>query len=1294
MTLGLIRARLDVRNAVMRMLVAALCLLLPTQAWGDDEWPLIHHDVRQTRVVSATGEITKPSIRWSKRLGGADASVFAQDVDGDGAVELVSLEAGRALCRDPGSGAVKWATKTLDLGFFLLADGQAVDLNLDGKIEILVSKTQTIGDTRIYALDGESGEVVWTFGEGLGPKSGTNGRNRHVLADIDGDPFLELVLFVPFADTGAVIYAFDFSVGFEGEAIQWQTEGLGYHGNSRLAVFDATGDGGADVLLTQGDKLRVHDATTGALLGISKKAWYGESEFVPYGAVVEPVQADADPAMEFRMAFRSGQTKGFFGLYELDGDGQPVVLWQQAPDTQMFSGPMTDLDGDGTPEVLAAIFNAEDDRWYSRAYVAKTGEVVDELKDWVITRTYLDLEGDGKSEVALRHAPDQAISALTNIQVARWTATGLKPVWLGGVSDAAIAARVDRYADGNDELLVYRDTDGDGVRDALQLLEAGAETALVAGSYPFPKFHDVRYKLVADHLAGVGPDQVLVYSSDGYLDVLSDALVHTGARVQLGGFGPSVLAGSLAANGPKLAVVKDSVDRTITVDLASGSAGKPPTHQTLLDATSNQTVMALIDVDGDGSKEVLTHERGAKASSLVLLDASGEEQWRFEKAGMTGALHTGTVGVGGDLDDDGTLDFYAMSAVDGVLVGLPVSGKTGKQLDWEYVPSQPGGGIGTAYSPAVMLDADGDGDDDVLLSHYGDLENGAESEPGAPPASFHLLDGKTGEVLGSSAFIGPPAYMAVAELDGVPETDELLVSWWNGNGALAIGEQAVMGDLWSQSLGSIITKGAPMALDLDGDLKDDLVAYEHASARIRVYRGYDGAPLWDGSDGAIPGERQLADGRIYKVLETGGFLDVEDGTITETLTVDPLNQRPLAVTDLTGQGHPSALFADRVGRLYCVDLVEGDLDWVLELGFQIGTVITANVDDDPLIEVLLTALDGNLYAIDQFADVGTIEVVNDGVGADQDAVSGIASGISLSSFAANWAAVKGGTETLAGYLVRLLTGSGALVLDWQDAGLDTSFESDLVTLVPGVTYHVVVMPYGASGGGEPVMSDGFWLADLDGDGVLDPDEEALGTDPSLPDSDGDGIDDGVETDGGQAVDTDGDGTIDALDEDSDGDTLPDALEGLQDSDNDGTPDYRDADDDNDGIATLKEVQDGDRFGDDPDVDSVPNWLDEDSDGDGKSDLEEGTLDSDGDGKPNYLDNQEEQAPPNPLDPGLSTASVSVAGGVEIRDAPGCSAAPSTPRSGRSSVIVLVFIALLASVKFTVRRRLNSAMSGD
>ena len=160
--------------------------------------------------------------------------------------------------------------------------------------------------------------------------------------------------------------------------------------------------------------------------------------------------------------------------------------------------------------------------------------------------------------------------------------------------------------------------------------------------------------------------------------------------------------------------------------------------------------------------------------------------------------------------------------------------------------------------------------------------------------------------------------------------------------------------------------------------------------------------------------------------------------------------------------------------------------------------------------------------------------------------------------------------------------------------------------------------------------DGYANLDTDEDGVLDFYEVEAETDKGFYDSDKDTIPDGTEwgdltTHAGQLapLDTDGDGTIDALDTDSDDDGLNDQNEvgeisDPRDTDEDGIPDYRDSDDDGDGIPTADELDGGSPV--DTDGDGIPDHRDVDSDGDGVYDAAEGMGDNDGDGVPNYLDN--------------------------------------------------------------------------
>jgi large repetitive protein len=208
---------------------------------------------------------------------------------------------------------------------------------------------------------------------------------------------------------------------------------------------------------------------------------------------------------------------------------------------------------------------------------------------------------------------------------------------------------------------------------------------------------------------------------------------------------------------------------------------------------------------------------------------------------------------------------------------------------------------------------------------------------------------------------------------------------------------------------------------------------------------------------------------------------------------------------------------------------------------------------------------------------------------------------------------------------------------------------------------------------DPDDADGE-AGDVDQDGLLTRDEQLLGTLSYDPDTDGDGVADGVEVGDPLApLDTDDDGTLDVFDLDDDGDqvdtrsetgilcsdglpsfalgydrfglvwqcpdgeTLP--APAYRDTDEDGAPNYRDTDDDGDGILTIDE-----------DTNGNGDWFDDDADGDGIPDFddrygEDGPLgDADGDGLSNL---DEEALGSNPAS--ADTDADTVPDGVEVRE---------------------------------------------
>ena len=235
----------------------------------------------------------------------------------------------------------------------------------------------------------------------------------------------------------------------------------------------------------------------------------------------------------------------------------------------------------------------------------------------------------------------------------------------------------------------------------------------------------------------------------------------------------------------------------------------------------------------------------------------------------------------------------------------------------------------------------------------------------------------------------------------------------------------------------------------------------------------------------------------------------------------------------------------------------------------------------------------------------------------------------------------------------VITAATALVVDVDDRGVPGSATPTLggATGAPDGSRIVVTDGNGDVVCTAPVVN-GRWSCDVaaplpEGErsltvNVLDPDGNDTGVATPIAitvstDTDGDGLPDALEGDG----DFDGDGVPDARDLDADNDGIPDAAEGVRDSDGDGRPDYLDLDSDNDGIADIVEVfgedvdhdfrvdgfvdRDGNGLSDDlqiapfelvdTDGDLVPDFRDVDSDNDGITDLlESGGVDDDHDGR--------------------------------------------------------------------------------
>jgi hypothetical protein len=179
---------------------------------------------------------------------------------------------------------------------------------------------------------------------------------------------------------------------------------------------------------------------------------------------------------------------------------------------------------------------------------------------------------------------------------------------------------------------------------------------------------------------------------------------------------------------------------------------------------------------------------------------------------------------------------------------------------------------------------------------------------------------------------------------------------------------------------------------------------------------------------------------------------------------------------------------------------------------------------------------------------------------------------------------------------------------------------------------ILLFLIGCDGGPPVVEPDAGPFADYDEDTITDFDElsdferdtDGDGTpDYRDDDSDNDGFSDAFEAGDDDLStrprDTDGDMLEDYRDEDSDDNGIPDERDGDGDVDGDSIPDFIDFDDDGDTVSDVDELAGRTDFPQDSDGDGAPNFRDNDSDNDTISDREEWGVDTDRDGVDDWAD---------------------------------------------------------------------------
>jgi hypothetical protein len=318
-------------------------------------------------------------VAWQKAGNyGRDGSMALGDLDGDGWVEVVTVNETTVCALDGRDGTQKWCGPPVGPSLDPLGYNypSIADMDGDGSAEVVVGRAIFDANGGLIA-QGALGKGAAPYGGN--PNGGTYGALSAVV-DLDGDGVQEVV-------TGNAAYDLD------GNVI-WQNGGL----DGLVAVADFDGDGQGEIVKTSGVAIRGMESNGQEVWG---PVMYGGNIGVP---AIDDLDGDGTPELVF-----GAQT----GLIAMEWGGQ--VKWTaQISDQSGAAGPVLfDFESDGYPEVLYA------DEQAIRFFSGLDGSLKYtsmEHASYTILETPIvaDVDGDNQVEIVLGHCNANAqIGALT-----------------------------------------------------------------------------------------------------------------------------------------------------------------------------------------------------------------------------------------------------------------------------------------------------------------------------------------------------------------------------------------------------------------------------------------------------------------------------------------------------------------------------------------------------------------------------------------------------------------------------------------------------------------------------------------------------------------------------------------------------------------------------------------------------------------------------------------------------------------------------------------------------------------
>ena len=893
-----------------------LCCTVPLFAALDaGAWPMIRYDAQNTAATAAVGRLSaaprvvaRYSLGGSPAGGGLESTGYVApetvhipaDLDGDACDEIITV-AGGPVRAFRGDGEELWL-RVLGRGQpYLLG---AADLDGCGTPEVVCS---TGLPATIHILSGQDGRLLWehSFDEQVYFAQGTR------IADLDGDGVPELFILgnAPAENSGRVGWAYSFRDGYASPRQLWGGMKLPFnpHYRPQTVVADIDGDGSPEIVIAS--------AVHAGGIGLMVAALDGRT-----GAVKRTVAfSNGDRNYGHLQAIRSGDKPqldilviGMLGrshiTYLANDDVGMREVWHFNGTFQVPYNPVADIDGDGRLEVAYTRLGNEGPGSRPEDVVLTvcdlaSGELERELPGMRLQGIVSPRDGDAPILIATT-VPDGRIVIGPGSAAPRELLIPNARLCLAA-PQSPLNMMNEVLADRSGHTALVFDADGDGVREllvstpdvlrAVSLADGSARPALpFRHGAPLTAMGALRARPGSRDSLLLGGEEGLVIWTPGRDESAHIALHNLPPRV------PIVAPPS--PGGGAMVLVSPSNRHLAALDGRSLASGKVR-ELWVRHEFGGFEAPTVSDLDGDGKPEILACDR--RSAEPVVLNAQDRVTKRLPALPTDGTpLVTGTCVVGRFGDGSHPM----VGAVSGV--GPNDGAAKWTALDPADVRAlwQREGGPHPRRTPAVW-DANGDGVDDLLYSHYFDL---------------CIADGRTGQYLAYTPDVVPGYHLAsVADLDGGGTRSLLLSGGYMGIYRFDLSSK----ELWRIPGLDYNAGGAAAVADVDGDGAPELgVAFT------------DRFSCFDARTGALKWQLPLP------------------GRCSDTVAAD-----------IDGDGRPEFLFGCVSGDLYAVKAqpggAEGSVLWQVSLGAPLGQPVVADIDGDGWAEVLVCTQDGWLYVL-------------------------------------------------------------------------------------------------------------------------------------------------------------------------------------------------------------------------------------------------------------------------------------------------------------------------------------------